>query len=199
VLAHAPLTVSLHAELPSVTPVCFASMFTGARPAEHGITRYERPVLRCETLFDALIAAGRRVAIIAVKGSSIDLIFRERTIDYFSEPYDPEVIARACEIVAEDRHDFVLAYVQEYDDVMHETTPTAEEAIAAMERNLDGFVTLARCSAEHWSEHARVIAFTPDHGAHVSSESGKGTHGDDRPEDLEVQHYFGFAAADDQD
>jgi hypothetical protein len=35
-----------------------------------------------------MIRAGRRVAIIAVKNSSIDLIFRERSLDYFFELYD---------------------------------------------------------------------------------------------------------------
>jgi hypothetical protein len=62
--------------------------FQGRRPDEHGVKKYERPVLRCETLFDALIAAGKRVAIVAVRGSSIDLLFRERPIDHHSCDYD---------------------------------------------------------------------------------------------------------------
>ena len=33
----APIEVSLRSVSPSITPVCFASMFTGAPPGEHGI------------------------------------------------------------------------------------------------------------------------------------------------------------------
>src|SRR5258706_14345046 len=58
------------------------------RRRQHGIKRYERPVLSCDTIFDALARAGKKVAIVAVRDSSIDLIFRERPIDYFSPTYD---------------------------------------------------------------------------------------------------------------
>lgn len=82
-----PQRFSVAAVVPPKTPVCFASVFTGAPPEVHGIRRYERPTLTCDTLFDALVRAGRRVAIIAVRESSIDLIFRHRPLDYFSEAY----------------------------------------------------------------------------------------------------------------
>ena len=45
--------------------------------------KYDKPVLRCETIFDSLVNAGKKVAIVAVRNSSIDSIFRERTIDYY--------------------------------------------------------------------------------------------------------------------
>src|SRR5215472_5856211 len=91
----APLSVDLQSALPTVTPVCFATMFTGTGPATHGIRRYEKPVVARQTLFDALAAAGRRVAIVAVAGSSVDTIFRGRPIEYHSEAYDAEVSERA--------------------------------------------------------------------------------------------------------
>jgi hypothetical protein len=34
-------------------------------------------VLACDTVFDALVRAGKKVAIVAVRDSSIDLIFRD--------------------------------------------------------------------------------------------------------------------------
>src|SRR5437867_11938376 len=43
-LQYAPIYEELHAVDPAVTPVCFASMFTGAPPEQHGIRKYERPV-----------------------------------------------------------------------------------------------------------------------------------------------------------
>jgi hypothetical protein len=51
---------------------------TGAQPQVHGIQKKEKPVLTCDTIFDALIRSGKKIAIVAVKGSSIDLIFRKR-------------------------------------------------------------------------------------------------------------------------
>ncbi len=78
VIELAPLRVSLRSVFPPKTPVCFASMFTGALPEAHGIRRYEKPVLSCDTLFDAFLRAGKRVAIVAVEESSISRIFLNR-------------------------------------------------------------------------------------------------------------------------
>ncbi len=77
----APLEVEMKSVIPTWTPVCFSSMFTGAQPEVHGITKYEKPVLSVDTLFDALAREKKRVAIVAVKGSSIDLVFRNRKIE----------------------------------------------------------------------------------------------------------------------
>jgi len=78
ILPLVPLRVPLRAVFPPVTPVCFASIFTGAQPVVHGIHRYTRPVLECDTIFDALVRADKKVAIVSVENSSIDLIFRNR-------------------------------------------------------------------------------------------------------------------------
>lgn len=191
---HAPLEIELRAELPSKTPVCFASMFTGAGPEQHGIRQYEKPVLACDTLFDALLRAGKHVAIVTVRDSSIDYIFRQRELDLFSEDYDPQVTARALELFARDEHDFILVYHQEYDDTLHRATPFCDEALRAFRRHLASFAELAEAAAEHWRRHTWAIAFSPDHGAHVDPDSGKGTHGSDLPDDLEVRHFWGLFA-----
>jgi predicted AlkP superfamily phosphohydrolase/phosphomutase len=87
----APIEVAMKSVLPTYTPVCFSSMFTGAPPEAHGIRKYDKPVLSCDTLFDALARAGKKTAIVAVKNSSIDLVFRNRKIDYYTEEYDQQV------------------------------------------------------------------------------------------------------------
>lgn len=91
VVQQAPYAVTLRAMVPSLTPVCYASMFSGVTPDIHGIRKYEKPILTVETLFDLLPIAGKRVAIVAVKDSSIDRIFRGRPIAYFSEQDDAQV------------------------------------------------------------------------------------------------------------
>ncbi|MBE6772470.1 MAG: alkaline phosphatase family protein, partial [Ruminococcaceae bacterium] len=46
--------------MPSVTPVCFASMYSGVMPDIHGIKKYEKPVLSVNTIFDSYIKAGKK-------------------------------------------------------------------------------------------------------------------------------------------
>ena len=192
VLRHAPNMEELHAELPSVTPVCFASMFTGAAPEEHGIVKYEKPVLRCDTVFDALVRAGWRVAIVAVRGSSIDTIFRGRNVDYFSEEYDPQVVTRVETLLQEGIHEIVLAYLQEYDDTLHRTTPFSPAALQAMRNNIAAFDYLSTVFDRACAQYDRAILFCPDHGGHIDPNTGCGTHGLSTPDDLEVVHFFGL-------
>lgn len=191
VIEEAPIQVQVRSMTPSYTPVCYGSMFTGMKPEEHGITKYMKPVLKVETLFDAASKAGKKVALVAVKDCSIDLIFRERKIDYYTEKYDPEVIERVLLLLEKADYDLIVAYNQEYDDLMHGSTPTDPEAIEAFRRHLNAFKTLADAFNKRYHDVDRAIAFLPDHGTHVDPESGKGSHGTDSPEDMEVRHFWG--------
>ncbi|MDX2495356.1 MAG: hypothetical protein QNK27_10375 [Desulfuromusa sp.] len=192
VLRHAPIAVPLCAVIPPITPVCFASMFTGAQPRDHGLQKKGKPVLTCDTLFDALIRAGKRVAIVSVKEQSMDLIFRKRKIHYFSEPDDQAVTHRTIEIIKSDNYDFIVAYHCEYDDILHEKTHYCTEAIQALRNDIAAFTQLADTMDVIWQRNNRAIVFAPDHGAHIDPESGKGTHGINIPQDMHIQHYFGI-------
>jgi predicted AlkP superfamily pyrophosphatase or phosphodiesterase len=187
----APIEVAMKSVLPTYTPVCFSSMFTGAPPEAHGIRKYEKPVLSCDTLFDALARAGKKPAIVAVKNSSIDLVFRNRKIDYYSEEYDPQVESRVLNILKTADYDFILAYHQEYDDLMHASTPRNPEAFEAFKRHLHSFETLATVFNERYASKNRLVAFTPDHGTHIDAATGKGAHGTDSPDDVDVTHFWG--------
>jgi hypothetical protein len=192
VLKHAPLAVPLCSVIPPITPVCFASMFTGAQPRVHGLQKKEKPVLTCDTIFDALIRAGKRVAIVSVKEQSIDLIFRKRKIQYFSELDDQAVTRRTIELIQSNKYDFIVAYHCEYDDILHEKTHYCPEAIQALNNDIAAFSQLADTMDVFWRRNNRAIVFAPDHGAHIDPESGKGTHGNNIPQDMHVQHYFGI-------
>ena len=191
VIKEAPIQIPVRSMTPSYTPVCYGSMFTGMKPQEHGITKYMKPVLKVETIFDAASKAGKKVALVAVKDCSIDLIFRERKIDYYTEKYDPEVNQRVLELLEKHDYDLIVAYNQEYDDLMHDSTPTDPEAIEAFRRHLKAFKKLADAFNKRYQDRNRVIAFLPDHGTHIDPETGKGSHGTESPDDMEVRHFWG--------
>jgi len=54
---------------------------------------------------------------------------------------------------------------------------------------------LANTCKEKWKDSKYLIVFAPDHGAHIDPVTGKGAHGENIPEDMEVTHYFGFGGA----
>ncbi len=192
----APISVGLRSVLPSVTPICFSTMFTGAPPQVHGVVKPERRLLECDTLFDAALRAGIQVAIVAVTGSSIDLMFKGRDLDYFSESYDPAVVARTVGLIEEGRHDFIVSYVQQYDDAHHNTTPRSSAARAAMSNHIEDFERIGEAVRANWSSKSSFLWFAPDHGAHVDPETGRGAHGSDLPEDMDLLHFVGVYAGD---
>lgn len=191
----ADLRIPLLSVTPPKTPVCFASMFTGGQPIDHGILKYERPVLKCDTLFDVLLRANHRIAIVAVCNSSIDLIFRERNMDYFSERYDGEVEERTVDLLEKNRHNLIIVYQQEYDDLLHKNNPFSDLCIQAVTNHVRSFVRIARTALYAWSGHNNAIIFAPDHGAHADSASGHGDHGVDIPEDMQLFHWYGINSA----
>ncbi len=193
VLKIAPIRMPLRAVYPPKTPVCFASMFTGAEPKTHGITQYERPVLKCDTLFDSLVRAGKKTAIVAVADSSIDIIFRGRDIDYFTEKHDEGVTKRVSFLLDDNDYDFILAYHQEYDDALHATSPESEQALKALDNHISSFTEIAEKADNIWKGYNRTFLFAPDHGAHLDPDTQRGDHNQDIAEDMNVEHFFGFA------
>lgn len=190
ILRDDPLVLPLRTVFPSVTPVCFASMYSGLEPAEHGVTYKEKQVIKTDTLFDALLRAGKRVAIVAVAGSSMSRIFEERPeIDRFYLPYDGEATDRALALLKENRHDYVALYHQEYDDAMHATFPESEQALAALRRHIASYRLLSDAAAEAWKACDSLVCLCTDHGVHTG-ESGRGVHGSEGADDLNILHFF---------
>ena len=97
VYRHTSMALPFVSTVESVTPVAHASMYTGLDPAGHGIETYVRPQLTCDTLFDQLIAAGKKVAIIAMADSTFLHIFQGRNLDYFEAKNAAEIQEKALE------------------------------------------------------------------------------------------------------
>ena len=183
------LTLPLRTVMPSVTPVCFGTMYTGALPEVHGIRSYVKPIIKIDTLFDALLRAGKKCAIVSTEGDSLSQIFLEREMDYFIYPTVDECTERALELIREDRHDFILLYNADYDSTMHRFAPEGKESLEILKKNVQVFDTIAETIRTHWREHETLLGFAPDHGCH-EIDGGLGSHGLDMPEDLNILHFY---------
>ena len=194
VLKHTSVSVPLQSVMPSVTPVCFGTMYTGALPEVHGIRSYTKPVIKIDTLFDALIRAGKKPAIVSTAGDSLSMIFLEREMDYYIYPSVEEVHAKALELIESDQYDFILVYNASYDSTMHRNAPEGEASLAVLRDNMKKFDELAEAVRKYWSSHNTLIGFAPDHGCH-EIDGGLGSHGLDMPEDLNILHFYGVIPA----
>lgn len=194
VIAHTQLALPVRTMLPSVTPVCFGTMYTGLTPAEHGIETYEKHPLPHRSLFDCVHDAGMRCALVAVQDSSMDVLYSEKPVTRFIEPYDEQATERACELIASDDYDMVVVYNQEFDDVMHKTYPESAPATAALKHHIAAFDRLCTQAEQSCAGYDSLVCWATDHGTHIA-DNGHGQHGSDREDDLNVLHFFGAWAS----
>lgn len=183
------LEVPLSAVMPSVTPVCFGTMYTGAQPEVHGIQSYVKPVLTIDTIFDALIRGGKKPAIVSTAGDSISKIFLERRMDYFIYDTIEEVNAKAAELILTDKYDFIAVYHANYDSYMHKFGPESKEALGELRANVRTYGMFCEMIAEHWKSHNSLIGFAMDHGCH-EIDGNCGSHGLDMDEDINIVHLY---------
>ena len=175
--------------MPSVTPVCFATIFSGASPEVHGIRKYDKPVLTVETLFDVLAEAGKEVAILSINTCSIDCIFRKRKIDYYSLRSDALVHEMTRKLIADSKYDVILSYFTDYDALSHKHGSWSSEAVGALETAVGYFETLVADTEKFWASDNRAVIWAPDHGNHMVDENSAG-HGQNIADDMVVNHYY---------
>lgn len=187
----AALRLPMLSVFPPVTPVCFASMYSGLMPEAHGIIKYEKPVLSVETVFDALVRGGKRPAIVSTEGDSISRIFLERKIDYYIYPDKEQCNRKALELIGEDQHDLIVLYNGDYDYYMHRFTPEGKRSLRALKENIATYNTVFDEVKRCWKKHNSIVAFSPDHGCH-RSHLILGNHGKDAPCDMNIMHFYGF-------
>ena len=191
VFKHTQIGLPMRAVMPSVTPACFASMYTGAMPDVHGIKEYVKPVVKTDTLFDAAVRAGKKTVIISTKNASMSMIFLERKMDYFIYSTPEECKEKALELIDKDEHDLIVVYNGSYDAAMHRHSPEGKEALEALKQNIVMFDELAAATEKSWSKYNSLICFLTDHGCH-EIDGSLGSHGLEMPEDMNVIHFYGF-------
>ena len=189
VMRHTELSLPLCTVMPSVTPVCFGTMYTGVQPEVHGIRKYEKPVIKTDSLFDALLRAGKKCAIVAESECSMAKIFLERDMDYFIYETIEEVNAKACELIMRDEYDMIAVYNGNYDAFMHRYAPESIDALCEARANDAAFAEFCVLIERYWTGHDTLVGFAMDHGCH-EIDGSCGSHGLDMPEDIEIMHFY---------
>jgi predicted AlkP superfamily pyrophosphatase or phosphodiesterase len=197
-ISETDIKVAFETVMPSVTPVCFGTMYTGAQPAVHGIKRYEKPVIRIDTLFDALIRAGKKSVIVGDRECSMGKIFCEREMDYFLFDTVEEINAKAVELILEDKYDFIAVYNGNYDSTMHRFGPEGVKPLGELRANSHAFALFSQLIQKHWKTHNTLVGFAMDHGCH-EIDGGCGSHGLDMDEDLYIVHGYKAYLKENQD
>jgi predicted AlkP superfamily pyrophosphatase or phosphodiesterase len=183
------LELPLRSPMPSVTPVCFSTMYTGAQPEIHGFTKYEKRTIAIDTIFDALIRAGKKPAIVAYHTCTVGVIFKEREMDYFTYTNDADVHAKVAELILEDKYDFIAIHACNFDTFMHKYGTESVEALSELNVNSSVYASFDKLIRDNWKGHNVLMGFAMDHGCH-DTDSGAGTHGLDMPEDLNITHLY---------
>lgn len=186
---HSDIKIPLRSVIPPVTPVCFGTMYTGAQPSVHGILQYEKPVIKIDTIFDALIRAGKKPVIISYGNSSLSNIYLERNMDYFVCDTIEQVNAKAMELIIKDKYDFYVVYNGNYDTSMHKNGPESVTSLSEIRANCGFYGMFCEAIKEHWKKHNTLVGFAMDHGCH-EIDGNCGSHGLDMPEDLNITHFY---------
>lgn len=176
--------VTLRSVMPSITPVNFATMVTGADLEGHGVSAKEKDVL-CETLFDVLSEQGRIGAGCGREGyTGSDLLARCAQINGTAELRDDAATEEiTLRIAREQAPAFIITQIGGTDDHFHRFGPRGEGArpkVREMDQRLERM-----CAALGGMGYAVVIL--ADHGQHDSGDpSHMGTHGTEADEDCLV-------------
>jgi len=194
------LEIPVLSVMPSITPVCFAAMFSGAYPHNNGVPEYCPPILRddlvqpaitCSTLIDLLTASGLRTAVVTCSNGCIASMLYGRGADLYIIPDDDDeaMYQKAAALIAEEDYDALFLYQLSYDYAMHAYGPEGEKALEALSKITQRFGVLSDAIRKAWKDKRVLTVFNSDHGSHATPQGG--AHGEDIPEDMEMRWFFG--------
>ena len=170
--------------MPTITPVNFATMLTGASPVNHGITNREQP-LALETVFHVLRGEGMASAPAARAMSSLGILISPHADrpGIAASNTDDDVTGIALRAL-EGEANLLWVQLLDVDDAGHAHGPLSREGHDAASR-ADSNLGKILESAHRGGYSAIVLA---DHGQHTVEKDGRvqGTHGTDMPQDMVV-------------
>jgi len=181
---HAAHGATIKSVMPSITPVNFATMLTGASPESHGIINREQP-LRLETIFHVLRDEGRASATAARALSSLGILISPHADrPGIAASNTDEEVTRIAIRALEDEASLLWVQLLDVDDAGHAHGPLIVEGHEAASR-ADSNLRRILASAHRGGYSAIILA---DHGQHTVVRDGvvQGTHGTDMREDLMV-------------
>jgi predicted AlkP superfamily pyrophosphatase or phosphodiesterase len=173
--------VTLRAVMPTITPVNFATMVTGAPPEVHRIAVFTDD-FACETLFDVVRAHGGQSAGVGQQGyTGSELLGRSADLwGKASSNTDDEVEALALGFAAAEGPRFLIVQLGSTDDALHRHGPSSPQVVPTL-RETDE--RLARM-ADRLTALGYALIINADHGQHDTGTGG--SHGTADDEDALV-------------
>jgi predicted AlkP superfamily pyrophosphatase or phosphodiesterase len=170
---HGKHSLRLRTVDPPITPVCFASIVSGALPSTHAVHSY-RDDIRCETVFTVLRAAGHRSAGVGRVGySGAELLGRHADISGRGpeEEKDEGVERLAREIAERELPEFMIVQFGETDDGLHQYGPSSPKVIPTLRKTDERLRRLA----QRLRDLGYGVLIHADHGMHdVLRNAGNG-------------------------
>jgi len=184
---HAKHSIILCSIMPSVTPVNFAAIVTGADLSAHGV-HDKTDKFECETLFDVVRKAGGKSAGVGLEGyTGYELLGRHADIQGSGgNRSDAGVEEKIIEIVDHDTPQFLIAQFGKVDDIFHRYGPSSP-LVVPMLKETDARLQRLTKHLKHLNYGVIIVS---DHGQHdvINARKGenKGAHGTDMSEDCLV-------------
>jgi predicted AlkP superfamily pyrophosphatase or phosphodiesterase len=175
----------LRSVMPTVTPVNFSTMLTGAPPGVH-LIRDRKEELTLETVFDVLRERGKSSATAARAISSLGILISPHA-DHpgIAESNDDKDVTRiAIEAMSNDA-DLLWVQLLDVDDAGHGHGPLSPQGITAAKRADRHLRMIAEAA---WREGYALIVLA-DHGQHKETRDDGteyGTHGTTADDDVYV-------------
>ena len=180
-------SIVMRSVMPSLTPVCFSAILTGADQAVHGVDA-RTDTIACETLFDTVRDSGGQTAGVGLRGHT-GYEFLGRHADIRGDGGDGSDGGTETEIIRIVDHDapkFLIAQLYWTDGVFHKYGPSSPEVVPTLQET-DGRIDRLH---RHLVDHCYGVIVLADHGQHDLPDAGegqnKGRHGTDADEDLLV-------------
>ncbi len=181
---HEKRSILLESIMPSVTPVNFACMLTGAELDVHGVRTREMD-FRCETLFDVIRRSGGTCAGAGQRGATGErLLARCADFGWVAEPGSAAAVGDAImENFQSHMPSFLIAQFANVDSTFHKLGPSNPEVVPMLIELETVLSKLIACLTDLDTD----IILLADHGQHDAIDppegSDRGRHGTDMDED----------------
>jgi predicted AlkP superfamily pyrophosphatase or phosphodiesterase len=169
--------LQLRSVSPPVTPVCLATIATGARPQTHGVLEREDP-FKAETIFEVMREAGRTSGVAGGATCSAARVLGRwsditRRVGPEGEGREDLILTAGLRIIEDDQPDLFLTQFLAVDSASHKYGPFTPEAAAAAGSLDSRFGRLL----EDLRERGYGVLALADHGQHPIDPPVKGKRG----------------------